>query len=60
VKPEKKIYEFADLPLIKKAQAGDTRAFTKLVRQHEDLVYSFAFKVCRDKDKAERPARYIR
>jgi RNA polymerase sigma-70 factor (ECF subfamily) len=53
VKTEKKTYENADLPLIKKAQAGDTRAFTRLVRQHEDIVYSFAFKVCRDKDKAE-------
>lgn len=42
-----------DLALIKKAQAGDTRAFTKLVKHYEDLVYSFAFKVCRDKEKAE-------
>ena len=42
-----------DLALIRKAQAGDDRAFTKLVKQYEDLVYSFAFKVCRDKEKAE-------
>jgi RNA polymerase sigma factor (sigma-70 family) len=39
--------------LIKQAQAGDQVAFTKLVHQHEDLVYSFAFKICRDKEKAE-------
>jgi RNA polymerase sigma-70 factor (ECF subfamily) len=39
--------------LIKQAQSGDKLAFTKLVHQHEDLVYSFAFKVCRDKEKAE-------
>jgi RNA polymerase sigma-70 factor (ECF subfamily) len=39
--------------LIKKARAGDDRAFTKLVNQYEDLVYSFAYKVCRDKEKAE-------
>jgi RNA polymerase sigma-70 factor (ECF subfamily) len=42
-----------DLALIRKAQRGDDRAFTKLVNQYEDLVYSFAFKVCRDKEKAE-------
>jgi RNA polymerase sigma-70 factor (ECF subfamily) len=42
-----------DLALIRKAQAGDDRAFTKLVKQYEDLVYSFAFKVCRDREKAE-------
>lgn len=42
-----------DLALIKKAQAGDDRAFTILVKHYEDLVYSFAFKVCRDKEKAE-------
>ena len=39
--------------LIKKAQAGDSRAFTKLVHQYENLVFSFAYKVCRDKEKAE-------
>ncbi len=42
-----------DLALIRKAQAGDDRAFTKLVKRYEDLVYSFAFKVCRDREKAE-------
>lgn len=42
-----------DFALIRKAQAGDDRAFTNLVKQYEDLVYSFAFKVCRDKEKAE-------
>jgi RNA polymerase sigma-70 factor, ECF subfamily len=42
-----------ELALVKKAQAGDDRAFTQLVKQYENLVYSFAFKVCRDKEKAE-------
>lgn len=42
-----------ELALIKKARSGDDLAFTKLVRQYENLVYSFAFKVCRDKEKAE-------
>jgi RNA polymerase sigma-70 factor, ECF subfamily len=39
--------------LIKKARTGDDHAFTKLVNHYEDLVYSFAYKVCRDKEKAE-------
>jgi RNA polymerase sigma-70 factor (ECF subfamily) len=38
--------------LIQKAQQGDERAFTQLVMQYESLVYSFAFKVCRDSEKA--------
>ncbi len=39
--------------LIEQARTGDERAFTILVKQYEDLVYSFAFKVCRDREKAE-------
>jgi RNA polymerase sigma-70 factor, ECF subfamily len=39
--------------LIQQAQTGDERAFTKLVKQYEQLVYGFAFKVCRDQEKAE-------
>lgn len=42
----------ADLELIKRAQQGDERAFTNLVKQYESLVYSFAFKVCRNKERA--------
>lgn len=38
--------------IIRKAQQGDERAFAQLVKRYEDLVYSFAFKVCRDSDKA--------
>ena len=53
MKSRQHILPTEDLVLIKKAQAGDNRAFTKLVKQYEDLVYSFAFKVCRDKEKAE-------
>lgn len=41
------------LSLIEKAKSGDQRAFTALVNSYEDLVYSFAFKVCRDRRKAE-------
>ena len=51
--PAKSISPSEELALIRKAQSGDTRAFTRLVHQNEELVYSFAFKVCRDKDKAE-------
>jgi RNA polymerase sigma-70 factor, ECF subfamily len=53
MKPRKHSSIADELELIRKAQAGDDRAFTKLVRQYENLVYSFAFKVCRDKEKAE-------
>lgn len=39
--------------LIAKVKAGDERAFSKLVRHYEQTVWGFAFKLCRDKDKAE-------
>ena len=39
--------------LIKKAQAGDRNALAKLVKQYEQTVYNFAFKICRDKERAE-------
>lgn len=41
-----------DIQLIRTAQKGDQRAFSRLVRSYEDLVYRFAFHVCRDEDKA--------
>ena len=53
MKPAKHISPAEETALIKRAQAGDNTAFTRLVRQYEDLVYGFAFKVCRDKVKAE-------
>ncbi len=34
------------------ARKGDRRAFVEIVRQYEQTVYSFAFKICRDKEKA--------
>ena len=42
-----------DTKLIDSAKAGDKQAFGKLVRRYEKIVYSFAFKICRDKEKAE-------
>jgi RNA polymerase sigma-70 factor (ECF subfamily) len=38
--------------LIGRARHGDERAFTDLVNRYEGQVYNFAFKVCRDRDKA--------
>jgi RNA polymerase sigma-70 factor, ECF subfamily len=42
----------SDQEIIKRAQKGDDLAFTQLVKRYETLVYSFAFKVCRDQEKA--------
>lgn len=42
-----------DSDLIRKAQNGDRKAFSEIVRRNEQMVYSFAFKVCRDKNHAE-------
>ncbi len=42
-----------ELELVSKAKSGDPRAFTALVKKYESTVYSFAFKVCRDQEKAE-------
>jgi len=53
MKSLKHFFPSEETTLIKKARAGDDRAFTRLVKHYEDLVYGFAFKVCRDKEKAE-------
>ncbi len=39
--------------LIKKAQSGDKKALAELVKKHEQTVYNFAYKLCRDREKAE-------
>lgn len=39
--------------LIALAQAGDKQALAKLVKNYEQTIYNFAFKICRDKNKAE-------
>ncbi|HPN37432.1 MAG TPA: sigma-70 family RNA polymerase sigma factor [Melioribacteraceae bacterium] len=39
--------------LIEEAKNGDRTALSQLVKRYEQTVYNFAFKVCRDKDKAE-------
>lgn len=39
--------------LIEEAQKGNKPALAKLVKTYEQTVYNFAFKICRNKDKAE-------
>ncbi len=39
--------------LIDKAKTGDRKALSELVKRYEKTVYNFAFKVCRDPDRAE-------
>jgi RNA polymerase sigma-70 factor (ECF subfamily) len=39
--------------LVRKAKGGDQRAFSLLVKKYESTVYSFAYKVCRNEEKAE-------
>jgi RNA polymerase sigma-70 factor (ECF subfamily) len=39
--------------LIEQAKKGDKKALTKLVKNYEQTVYNFSFKICRDRDKAE-------
>lgn len=56
MKLEKRYDARAELELIEKAKKGDERAFSELVRQFEDIVFSFAFKVCRDREKATETA----
>lgn len=41
-----------DPSVLKSAKKGDHDAFAEIVRTYQDLVYNFAFKVCRNKDKA--------
>ena len=39
--------------LIEAAKNGDKKAMAELVRAYEKTVYNFAFKICRNPDKAE-------
>lgn len=39
--------------IIELAKSGDRAALTDLVKLYEKTIYNFAFKICRDKDKAE-------
>jgi len=39
--------------LIELAKKGDKKALTQLVKNYEQTIYNFSFKICRDRDKAE-------
>ena len=39
--------------LVELAKTGDRQALAQLVKNNEQTVYNFSFKVCRDRDKAE-------
>jgi RNA polymerase sigma-70 factor (ECF subfamily) len=39
--------------LIEFAKSGDRNALAQLVKNNEQTVYNFSFKICRDRDKAE-------
>jgi len=39
--------------LIETAKKGDKKALSQLVKNYEQTVYNFSFKICRDRDKAE-------
>ncbi|MGE5681333.1 MAG: RNA polymerase sigma factor [Bacillota bacterium] len=39
--------------LISQAQSGDRKALSELVKSYEQTVYNFAFKICRDRERAE-------
>lgn len=43
----------SDAVLISQIKKGDERAFSKLVQRYEQTVWGFAFKLCRDREKAE-------
>ena len=46
-------HQIDEADLIIKAQEGDKKALARLVGNYEKTVYNFAFKICRDPEKAE-------
>jgi RNA polymerase sigma-70 factor, ECF subfamily len=42
-----------DHDLLARSKKGDERAFAKLVHKYEKTVWGFAYKLCRDQEKAE-------
>ena len=39
--------------LVELAKSGNRQALAQLVKNNEQTVYNFSFKICRDRDKAE-------
>ena len=52
MKPRRHDSSASEAALIREAKKGSEQAFTKLVRNYEGTVFRFAFKVCRDREKA--------
>lgn len=46
-------YNPDDAELIEKAKSGDRSALTILVKNYEQTIYNFSYKICRDREKAE-------
>ena len=46
-------HQMEEAELLDKAQSGDKGALSRLVNNYEKTVYNFAFKICRDPEKAE-------
>jgi RNA polymerase sigma-70 factor (ECF subfamily) len=46
-------HKITDEELIAEAINGSKSALTKIVLRYEQTIYNFAFKICRDKEKAE-------
>lgn len=46
-------YNPDDADLIEKAKSGDRKALTQLVKNYEQTIYNFSYKICRDREKAE-------
>jgi RNA polymerase sigma-70 factor (ECF subfamily) len=42
-----------DAVLIRLSLEGDRVAFTRLIRRYEDTIFGYAYRVCRDRGKAE-------
>ncbi len=42
-----------EVDLIKQAQSGNRKALSELVKNYEQTVYNFSFKICRNKEHAE-------
>lgn len=49
----KSIIRMEEIKLLELAKNGDRKALSQLVKDHEQTIYNFSFKICRDRDKAE-------
>lgn len=47
------IIQMEEAEIIKLAKEGDRNALAQIVKNYEQTIYNFAFKICRDRNKAE-------